>query len=176
MTPIRLLYMYFPEKLFMWLLFFILVAMADIRYVKNKYVEQKNKKIICQGLLIFYLLLILFFTIFCRIPTTDPRYKVTFLWSVKEYLKTQNTKIIMELICNVLMFLPIGFLLLGSEIFSKVVSVVGCSFLFSAFIECMQLFFHKGVFEFDDMLTNTIGGLIGGIIFIKWMRMRMKQR
>ena len=37
-------------------------------------------------------------------------------------------------------------------------------FSFSALMEFTQLIFHLGLFEWDDMIHNSLGGLIGGII------------
>ena len=42
--------------------------------------------------------------------------------------------------------------------------VVLIGFLLSASIEIIQLVFKIGLFEFDDMIGNTIGCLIGAVI------------
>ena len=45
------------------------------------------------------------------------------------------------------------------------IKVVLGSFLFSLIIESCQYIFKVGVFDVDDLLLNTIGGLIGYIIY-----------
>ena len=40
--------------------------------------------------------------------------------------------------------------------------------LFSAGIETVQLLTGIGLFEFDDMISNTLGGLIGGLLYYVW--------
>jgi glycopeptide antibiotics resistance protein len=41
----------------------------------------------------------------------------------------------------------------------------GASFLLSFFIETVQLVFKIGVFDVDDLIMNTLGGLIGYVIY-----------
>ena len=45
------------------------------------------------------------------------------------------------------------------------IKVVLGSFLFSLIIESCQYIFKVGVFDVDDLLLNTIGRLIGYIIY-----------
>jgi glycopeptide antibiotics resistance protein len=69
---------------------------------------------------------------------------------------------------NILMFLPIGFLCTNlirdkRTIWKYLMIFVGV-ILFSIIIETEQYFLRAGVCEFDDILTNTIGGAIGMVI------------
>ncbi|MCH5303790.1 MAG: VanZ family protein [Ruminococcus sp.] len=66
---------------------------------------------------------------------------------------------------NILMFVPIGFTLF--IVFNnkhRVLISIAVSFGLSLFIEICQLFLKSGIFELDDLLNNTIGGLIGIIL------------
>ena len=70
----------------------------------------------------------------------------------------------MELILNYILFIPLGVLLylcFGEKLGLRVV-IAG--FLLSALIELIQLTFKIGVFEFDDMIGNTVGCLIGAVV------------
>ena len=70
----------------------------------------------------------------------------------------------MEIILNYILFMPLGFLLylcLGEKFGLRVVMA---GFLLSVTVELIQLTFKIGVFEFDDMIGNTIGCLIGAVI------------
>ena len=40
------------------------------------------------------------------------------------------------------------------------------SLCFSAFIEITQLIFSKGTFQFSDIVYNTLGGVLGAVIFV----------
>ena len=38
-------------------------------------------------------------------------------------------------------------------------------FITSIIIETSQLFFHRGVYELDDLVKNTLGAVIGFFLF-----------
>lgn len=67
---------------------------------------------------------------------------------------------------NVLMFIPFGILtsLLMKEGVKTVVTVTFFSFLLSFFIEMNQFIFTYRVANVDDLLLNTIGGLLGALL------------
>lgn len=70
----------------------------------------------------------------------------------------------MEILLNYILFVPLGILLylcFGEKYGLRVVLI---GFLLSASIEIVQLVFRIGLFEFDDMIGNTIGCLIGAAI------------
>ena len=70
----------------------------------------------------------------------------------------------MEIVLNYLLFMPLGFLLnlCFGEKFGLRVVLIGL--LLSVSIEIVQLVFRIGLFEFDDMIGNTVGCLIGAVI------------
>ena len=70
-----------------------------------------------------------------------------------------------EILLNILMFVPIG--LLASEPADKdAIRVFTLVTLFTFAIECMQLFFRKGIFELTDIIENIAGGVIGYFIYL----------
>lgn len=72
----------------------------------------------------------------------------------------------MQISLNILLFIPFGFLL---SIISKrfrslwITTVIG--FIFSAGIETMQYITGRGLTEVDDVINNTLGALIGYVIY-----------
>ena len=70
---------------------------------------------------------------------------------------------------NVALFIPIGFFLKGLRINSKefkdAIITVFLGFLFSFCIEITQIITKRGNFELNDIVTNTIGAILGVIIF-----------
>ena len=73
----------------------------------------------------------------------------------------------MEIILNYILFIPLGFLLylcFGERRKHGCVWIAKVGFLLSASIECIQLVFRIGLFEFDDMIGNTIGCLTVAVI------------
>ncbi len=73
---------------------------------------------------------------------------------------------------NILMFMPLGFLLpMVSNQKQRVAPVVFSGFLCSLSIELMQLFLGRGT-DIDDVILNTFGGFLGFLIFVmvsKWI-------
>ena len=117
-------------------------------------------------LLAFYLSFIATITIVARIPSHNAQYRLILFWSYKAIAAGQSD-LIAEVFWNVVLFIPIGILLmlLVTHRFRFVLSF-GCGLFLSACIEVIQLVFHRGLFEFDDMVHNTLGTLIGIGIFL----------
>ena len=67
----------------------------------------------------------------------------------------------MEIILNYIFFIPLGLLLYLCFGKKCGLSVVIAGFLLSTSIELIQLIFRIGLFEFDDIIGNTIGCFIG---------------
>lgn len=81
-----------------------------------------------------------------------------------------------ESMMNLTLFVPIG-LLLGMAFRSmswKKALIIGVCL--SVGIELMQFFFKKGLAEFDDVMHNTVGCLIGYGVYIAiekiWIKMK----
>ena len=71
-----------------------------------------------------------------------------------------------NLLGNILLFIPLGFLLpLLVKRFRNVFVIVLTGFLLSLFYECTQLLTGIGIFDVDDMILNTFGTLIGVVVF-----------
>jgi len=63
---------------------------------------------------------------------------------------------------NLAAFVPLGFLLAESRPeLDQAGKVVLCSFLLSAFIEALQLASGQRIADIDDVLLNSLGGLLG---------------
>lgn len=85
-------------------------------------------------------------------------------WSYKEIL-AGNTELIADNLLNLVVFMPLGFLLgLAFERIS-VIRVLIIGLVLSITVECIQLLFNRGFAEFDDVLHNVIGCIIGFGLF-----------
>ncbi|WP_433750412.1 VanZ family protein [Paenibacillus amylolyticus] len=72
-----------------------------------------------------------------------------------------------HLVGNILAFIPLGIfipVLMGNKLFSGV-KVFLLSLLLSLGYEVAQLLTGMGIFDVDDLMLNTLGGLIGYIVF-----------
>ena len=71
-----------------------------------------------------------------------------------------------NIILNFCMLIPFGMWLpLGIKRFRKFWRTYLAGFAFALFIECIQLFSRRGIFELDDILGNTVGTMIGYGLF-----------
>lgn len=130
--------------------------------------------------LVFYTTMILFRTLLNRDMWTNPLSDVIGVWGIYN----KNGELTTEVIENLMLFIPFSVLLMYSLkskilgqyrglkwIFWKSVKVV---FLFSVVIEFLQLFLRVGTFQLSDLFYNTLGGLIGGLIY--WCGCQIKKK
>lgn len=137
---------------------FALILLAAV-----KYVEEHGFKAIFKGLRIkkavffVYLAFILLLAIFGRGIMVDPLAGVLenfwpIDWEAEE---------------NFLAFVPIGFTgLWAYEPKRPIRTAVQLSFGVSAFIELSQLVSGLGMFQLSDLMYNTLGGAVGGGVYL----------
>ena len=116
-----------------------------------------GRRITPRPLLAAYILFILMETIIGR-KTGVGRVELVPFWSYS------HPELRMEIVLNYVLFIPFGCLLhlcFGEKYGLRVV-IAGL--LLSTLIELIQLTFKIGVFEFDDMIGNTVGCLIGAVV------------
>ena len=67
---------------------------------------------------------------------------------------------------NILLFVPIGFLvgLIANKYRLMYAVLVGL--FVSETIECSQLIWQRGTFDVNDLMNNTIGAMVGGLIAV----------
>ncbi len=112
-------------------------------------------------LLAGYMFLVLADTVLIRTPGSL-RYELLPFWSYRDYFNGTDTFLMKQIIANVVMFIPIGFLS-GMLQGWKGIYIGAC---FSVIIEVSQLITHRGLFEFDDIIHNTIGTFAGVAMFM----------
>lgn len=116
-----------------------------------------GRRITPRPLLAAYILFILMETIIGR-KTGVGRVELVPFWSYS------HPELRMEIVLNYILFIPLGLLLYlcSGEKFGLRVVIAGL--LLSVSIEIVQLVFRIGLFEFDDMIGNTVGCLIGAVV------------
>lgn len=85
------------------------------------------------------------------------------LWSYLEIV-SGNYSLLLEIIINIFMLAPLGFLLARFHFFN-IHRIIIFGFLFSLIIECNQFILAKGWFECDDIIHNTLGIVIGYALY-----------
>lgn len=116
-----------------------------------------GRRIIPRPLLAVYIFFILMGTVIGR-KTGIGQVELTPFWSYS------HSELRMEIHLNYVLFIPLGVLLYlcFGEKFGLRVRIAGL--LLSVSIELIQLLFNIGLFEFDDMIGNTIGCLVGAVV------------
>lgn len=67
---------------------------------------------------------------------------------------------------NVMVFIPLGIFLPMASRYRSFFTTMFAGFVLSLCIEVFQFITRVGSFDVDDLLLNTIGGVIGHIIFV----------
>ena len=121
-------------------------------------------------LLVFYTVMILFWTLLNRDMWLNPVSDVIGTWG----FYNENGEFTAEVIENLALFFPFIILLFWTfqeKILSKVTffkvlwKTAEITFLFSFTIEMLQLILRLGTWQLSDLFYNTLGGLIGGLIY-----------
>ena len=127
--------------------------------------------------LVFYTVMILFRTLLNRNMWSNPVSNVIGVWG----LYNAKGELTTECVENLALFIPFTILLLWEakdRILTKMTigSVLWNStkitFLFSFTIEMLQLFLRLGTWQLSDLFYNTLGGVIGGLIYYIGYRIR----
>lgn len=98
------------------------------------------------------------------------RYNLVLFKEINRFIKYRAdvgfTSFAVNIFGNIFAFSPFGFVLpIISPRNRKFFNVALLGFEFSLMIEIIQLLFKVGIFDVDDIFLNTIGSIIGYIIF-----------
>lgn len=155
---------YLPYGLVTGMIVVIILSAINDRRVKKK--KQPFSVVAITGFLI-YLVVLLFITFLSREDGSSKGINMELFstWGIN----TRNNAYVIE---NIMLFIPYSFF---SAWAIKAVRGVFTGTIFGAatslVIEWLQLLTGRGFFQIDDVLTNTIGALIGCILFQIIMRL-----
>lgn len=167
------------------LLTILISLIAYILLFAFKLRRKSLKEIFWATLIFIYGVLVVHVTIFplpldkigaemLRISSSPNYINLIPLIDLKDY---DFNSFVRQMICNIIMFMPLGFLLPAYSIkFQNIKCTTKVSFLVSLFIESLQLlisfFFIHGafrIFDINDLIMNTLGGIIG---FLAYMNLK----
>ena len=161
---------------------FFLVFVASVLFCNEQ--EEIHKKLIrglSMALLLSYLFLLIIMLVINRESFENGHILPPF-YSYRRMLSNTNTGKEWRFLAlfNVMLFVPFGFFLGFAQITSMwkseeiknkrtvktvVLSSALSGFLASLLIEVLQFALKRGVFEFDDLLHNTMGVIVGTSLF-----------
>ena len=112
-------------------------------------------------LLAVYLMFTFYLTVVSRASSGNNLIRTEWLEGYKSihdvYANSENC-------LNILLFVPIGFLVgLVARKYRLIYAVLVGLFV-SETIECAQLIWQRGTFDVNDLMNNTIGAMVGGVI------------
>lgn len=144
------------DLIFIGIIYFIFFR----KFLKN-HMQTNIKKVIVFCILFCYIVIVIGATIFTRSGVYEHA-NFNLFSSYIEAWNNYSKSYWRNIILNILMFVPFGFLLpLFSDRFKKFYWTLGLSFLFTFGIESTQYITKRGIFEVDDIMNNWIGALIG---------------
>ena len=159
---------YFPEifvnRIIISVIAFAVFCIVTVILYKCRYFDKVQS--IEAILLSMYIVVLLYFTVVGRYSHEEYEYQIHVFYSYRRLFEYFDRHSIEQIIINLLMLAPVGFLL-SAIIKGKgkyVIVLVLCLFL-TAFIESMQLLTKCGSFEIDDIINNMIGAVIGVLIY-----------
>lgn len=153
----------FQDYLF-FLLFYILLFGVLFKTTKGKHWNKKKR--IYLFLLCSYLGFVYASTVIGRPVQSTMEYNLKVFWSYMDGISTRGNRMIAEICLNILLLFPVG-LLLPSIIRPKkraAMITIFIGFGITCSIELLQLFLKRGLFEFDDIIHNMLGVLIGVMV------------
>ena len=169
------------------LLVFLLVASS----VLEKKLLQKMATVI----FVIYIFVVLYITLLGRTGNQELHISLVPFWSYWVMLRgvfhalcqcdwrgvIQEVKFISypawsSLVLNILLFVPLGLLLpIVKESFGSLKKVFISGFLFSLSIEVTQILTKRGWFDVDDVINNTLGAVIGVILYLRIIDVRCEK-
>ena len=151
---------------YMWSMKEILIALLILAVtIKSSLFLFRNKRIkasqaITIPVLIAFFLIVLGSTVFGRMPGLRS-YKLMPFWSYGAIIRG-DPGILQEVLLNCVLLFPAGILLpfvVNKEL--KWYHGLNIGMVISGCIELSQLIFCRGLFEFDDIIHNSLGCMVG---------------
>lgn len=151
--------------------------------IKNATKRQKMGWVIFVCYLIFLAYFLFFSDYFGRGSHYQEKYAYNLipLKEIKRFIIYRHVvgikSFLLNIVGNIAGFMPCGFFLpVISRRCKMFLNTALLSFLFSFSIETIQLIFKVGSFDVDDMILNTLGGVLGYILYRIVQRIRIRRR
>ena len=138
---------------------------------------QTKKRLTKAGWLLFYLYIILlsYFLFFSEHYGRENvmatyRYNLVLFKEIRRFIEYREQlgfeSFVVNILGNIFAFAPFGFLLpVLNKRYRKFFLVTFLCLLFSLCVETIQLILKVGIFDVDDMLMNTVGGILGYLFY-----------
>lgn len=135
----------------------------------------RNKSVVKKSLFAAYTIFIVWYTLLKREPRGLERvFKPELFWAIRAWIVNptiESKKEAVQYLLNILFFIPYGLLFPWKDNWKWVFVI---ALVLSVFIELSQFIFNLGWCEVDDVISNTLGAMIGwGVL---WKVSKRKSR
>ena len=144
----------------------LLIGIVAVLFLMSVLGTKKQNQI----LLALYGAGIIYVTLLSRSPGARQA-SLTLFWSYR--LLPGSLYFQRQVMSNILLFVPVGMFLFRLRPRG---STFCFPFLVSLMVEVLQFLTARGLFEIDDLISNTLGGLIGCAAVLLWESARQKIR
>lgn len=154
---------YFETKIpsYVFLVSFLIMAFVIISTLVSRPRRIRTKTCIFASLLAEYYFLVLCSTVFYRNVAEQARLELMPFWNYELIASWKDPRDFWEVVLNIVLFIPIGFLFKGLSQRISWWHVLIVGMMLSTVIEVSQYYLHRGLCETNDVIHNSIGCLIG---------------
>ena len=121
----------------------------------------RNKSVVKNYLFVAYTIFIVWYTLLKREPRGAERvFKPELFWAIRTWVASgyNGKEEAIQYLLNILFFIPYGLLFPWKGNWKRVFVT---ALVLSVFIELSQFIFNLGWCEVDDVISNTLGAMIG---------------
>ncbi len=128
----------------------------------------------------FYIILLAYFLFFSERYGRENilkeyHYNLELFKEIKRFIKYREQlgfeSFAVNILGNIIAFAPFGFFLpLLNRKYRKILYTTFLCFVFSLCVETIQLVLKVGIFDVDDIMMNTAGGILGYLTFLLFYR------
>lgn len=152
---------------------FVLLALIYFMFFFGKWKKEPFKKFVLNTFMYTYIVMVFFVTLMpfpLPFTATNHLFMESTNFTPFRDVRMNYNGAVREIILNIIMTLPFGFLYPVIKNKGFLFTIFG-AFLFSLFIETSQLLmtywasFYARSFDVTDLITNTVGGCFGYLIY-----------
>ena len=152
--------------------FFAIYYFILIKGYARKY-QNKRLTVVCGCMLSMNFSFVFVMTLFGRKKEELQRFELIPFESYIKVFKEENMEYMLQIVMNIAMYIPLGFLLpCCFKAFKKYRYTIFVAFISSLCIELIQIIFKMGLFEVDDIINNTMGCAIGVSLYMLILKLQ----
>lgn len=157
--------MYFPWRAYSTVFTLAAISYRAFLLIRDRY--RKERISLQRGaalwLLITYVLLLLFFTVLGRRSLDYYRYNFDAGYSYRQVFLEGDRSLALQIAANIAVFVPVGFFGALSAKKAGFLKALFLGVMLTSAIELLQLAMRNGTCEIDDLISNTLGVLLGAL-------------